>query len=111
MEAVEGTINAHIKAVKPGEYIVSYIPLWVGTYDIIISCAGQTLAGCPFRPTVVDTNAVRVIGGWQQYLDENGRLKLPCKIALDIANAGPGQIECMLSERKVNIEANGNRIR
>lgn len=36
IEAVEGTIDPHIQCPKPGEYIVSYTPQWVGTYDIII---------------------------------------------------------------------------
>lgn len=37
VEAVEGTIENHIQCPKPGEYIVSYTPKWVGVYDIIIS--------------------------------------------------------------------------
>ncbi|KAJ8926782.1 hypothetical protein NQ314_020816 [Rhamnusium bicolor] len=37
VEAVEGNIDVHIQSPKPGEYIVSYTPKWVGTYDIIIS--------------------------------------------------------------------------
>lgn len=36
IEAAEGTIEPHIQCPKPGEYIVSYTPLWVGTYDVII---------------------------------------------------------------------------
>lgn len=37
VEAVEGNIDVHIQSPKPGEYIVSYTPKWVGTYDVIIS--------------------------------------------------------------------------
>lgn len=37
IEAVEGTIDTHIQCPKPGEYLVSYTPKWVGKYDIIIS--------------------------------------------------------------------------
>lgn len=36
IEAAEGTIDPHIQSPKPGEYMVSYTPQWVGTYDIII---------------------------------------------------------------------------
>lgn len=36
IEAAEGTIEPHIQCPKPGEYMVSYTPQWVGTYDIII---------------------------------------------------------------------------
>lgn len=37
IEAAEGTIEPHIQCPKPGEYIVSYTPRWVGTYDVVIS--------------------------------------------------------------------------
>lgn len=36
IEAAEGSIDPHIQSPKPGEYIVSYTPQWVGTYDVII---------------------------------------------------------------------------
>lgn len=36
IEAAEGNIEAHIQSPKPGEYTVSYVPKWVGTYDVII---------------------------------------------------------------------------
>lgn len=96
---------------KPGEYIISYTPHWVGTYDIMIHCGNQLLAGSPFHPVVVDPSAVRVIGGWNQYLDDNGRLKLPCKLTFDTINAGPGHIECIISGRKVTSEKSGSRVR
>lgn len=37
VEAVEGNIDVHIQSPKPGEYLVSYTPKWIGVYDIIIS--------------------------------------------------------------------------
>lgn len=36
IEAAEGAIDPHIQCPKPGEYIVSYTPQWVGTYDVIV---------------------------------------------------------------------------
>lgn len=96
---------------KPGEYIISYTPRWVGTYDIVISCGNQQLAGSPFQPTVVDPASIRVIGGISQYVDDSGRLKLPCKIAFDVSNAGPGIIECVIAGRKMTGEKSGGRIR
>lgn len=36
IEAVEGNVECHLQSPKPGEYIVSYTPRWVGTYDVII---------------------------------------------------------------------------
>ncbi|KYB28607.1 Filamin-A-like Protein [Tribolium castaneum] len=111
IEAVEGTIEAHIQSPKPGEYLVSYTPKWVGTYDIIISIGPNDLPGSPFRPVIVDPNAVRLIGGWNQFLDDNGRLKLPTKLAFDLSNAGPGNLECKVAGRKVNTEKSGSRVR
>lgn len=129
IEAVEGNIEAHIQSPKPGEYLVTYTPKWVGTYDIIISIgpndvrierntynAGITcfffqLPGSPFRPVIVDPSAVRLIGGWNQYLDDSGRLKLPTKLAFDLANAGPGNLECKVSGRKINADKAGTRVR
>lgn len=37
VDAVEGSVDAQIQTAKPGEYIVSYTPKWVGVYDVIIS--------------------------------------------------------------------------
>lgn len=37
IEAVEGAIEPHIQSPKPGEYIISYTPKWIGVYDILIS--------------------------------------------------------------------------
>lgn len=69
------------------------------------------LPGSPFRPTAVDPSAVRLIGGWNQYLDDSGRIKLPAKLAFDISNAGPGALECRIEGRKVHSEKSGNRVR
>ncbi|KAF5298465.1 hypothetical protein FQR65_LT01244 [Abscondita terminalis] len=110
IEAAEGNVDAQIQSLKMGEYIVSYTPRWVGTYDIIIGI-GANDVGSPFRPTVVDVSAVRVVGGWSQYLDDSGRLKLPAKLAFDVSNAGPGTIDCKMAGRKVNCEKTNNRIR
>lgn len=69
------------------------------------------LPGSPFRPTIVDPSAVRLIGGWGQYLDATGRLTLPAKLAFDISNAGSGSLECKIDGRKQNSEQNSSRIR
>lgn len=37
IEAIEGTIEPHVQSPKPGEYIVSYTPKWVGVYDVLVS--------------------------------------------------------------------------
>ncbi|KAL1490329.1 hypothetical protein ABEB36_013043 [Hypothenemus hampei] len=111
IEAAEGTIEYRLQSPKPGEYTVTYVPKWVGTYDIIIGVGPNDLPGSPFRPNITDPEGVRVIGGWNQYLDDEGRLRLPAKLAFDISNAGPGNLECRIDGRKVNPEKSGTRIR
>ncbi|KAG5896802.1 hypothetical protein JTB14_032047 [Gonioctena quinquepunctata] len=111
VEAVEGNIDVQIQTTKPGEHTVTYTPKWVGTYDIIISIGPNDLPGSPFRPNIVDPSAVRLIGGWAQYLDDSGRIKLPAKLAFDISNAGPGSLDCKIAGRKVNAEKSGSRVR
>lgn len=44
IEAVEGAIDAHIQCPKPGEYIVSYTPKWIGVYDIIVSIGSNDVS-------------------------------------------------------------------
>ncbi|XP_048520685.1 filamin-A [Dendroctonus ponderosae] len=111
IEAVEGNIDAHIQSPKPGEYTVTYMPKWVGTYDVIIGVGPNDLPGSPFRPNVTDPEAVRLIGGWTQYLEDSGKIKLPAKLAFDVANAGPGLLECKVAGRKINPEKSGSRVR
>ncbi|XP_057668388.1 filamin-A isoform X2 [Diorhabda carinulata] len=111
VEAVEGNIDAQIQTHKPGEHQVHYVPKWVGTYDIVISIGPNDLPGSPFRPNIVDPSAVRLIGGWNQYLDDSGRIKLPAKLAFDTSSAGPGNLECKIAGRKINPEKSNSRIR
>lgn len=111
VESIDGIIDAHIQCPKAGEFIVSYTPKWVGVYDIIISIGPNDLPGSPFRPVVVDPSAVRLIGGWTQYLDDIGRIKLPAKLVFDTSNAGPGNLECKISGRKISPDKNGNRFK
>lgn len=46
IEAIEGAIESHIQCPKPGEYIVSYTPKWIGVYDIIISIGSNDVRTC-----------------------------------------------------------------
>ncbi|VEN33553.1 unnamed protein product [Callosobruchus maculatus] len=111
VEAVEGSVEPHVLSPKPGEYVVTYTPKWVGVYDVVVMIGPNELPGSPFHPTIVDPSAVRVIGGWSQHLDDAGRIRLPAKLAFDIGNAGPGPLECTLAGRKVAGEKSGDRVR
>lgn len=53
VEAVEGNIDVHIQSPKPGEFIVSYTPKWVGTYDIIISIGPNDVSLMDLVPCLI----------------------------------------------------------
>lgn len=44
IEAIEGTVESQIQSPKPGEYLVSYTPKWVGVYDILISIGSNEVS-------------------------------------------------------------------
>lgn len=54
---------------------------------------------------------MRLIGGWDQYVDDSGRLKVPAKLAFDLTNAGPGKLDCKVGGRNITPEKSGNRVR
>lgn len=52
------------------------------------------LPGSPFHPKIVNARKVRVVGGWQHFMDSDERVHLVVdemkKIPFDISEAGPG---------------------
>ncbi|XP_050389012.1 filamin-B isoform X3 [Patella vulgata] len=79
-----------------GNYYVSYMPVEVGTYDVFIKWNGRDIHGSPFHPKIVDARKVRVVGGWQHYMDPQERVQLTVgeekRIPFDTSDAGPGQL-------------------
>ena len=57
--------------------------------SLSVSCA---LVGSPFHPKVVDARKVRVVGGWQTFLDANNQMHLVCneikRVEFDCVDAG-----------------------
>ncbi|VDI20904.1 filamin [Mytilus galloprovincialis] len=81
---------------KEGRYIVSYVPVEVGVFTLVVTWNGKDIPGSPFHPKVVNPHKVEVVGGWQQILDNKDRVHLvvgePKHIAFDISEAGPGHL-------------------
>ncbi|XP_049948482.1 filamin-A [Schistocerca serialis cubense] len=83
-----------------GVYAVTFTPVEVGVFDVQVLWDGVPVPGSPFHPKIVDPRKVRVIGGWESFMDSEGRLELAVhttkKISMDIGDAGPGQLtaEC-----------------
>ncbi|XP_064455536.1 filamin-A-like [Ornithodoros turicata] len=86
-----------IEEEEEGVYIVSYLPLESGVFDIHINWNGKDIPGSPFHPKVVDPHKVRAIGGWESLMDEEGRIPLVVghekKISMDVTDAGPGKLK------------------
>lgn len=55
------------------------------------------LLGSPFHPKVVDARKVKVVGGWQHFMDSNDRVHLLVdeekRIPFDVSEAGPGKTQ------------------
>ncbi|XP_013775194.1 LOW QUALITY PROTEIN: filamin-A-like [Limulus polyphemus] len=99
-----------IEEEEDGIFIVSYVPQEVGIFDVRVLWNGRELPGSPYHPRVVNPNKVRAIGGWENLLDEDGRISLVAgeekKISFDTSDAGPGkiQVEFRGSEGMIEIQ-------
>ncbi|GFR83464.1 filamin-A [Elysia marginata] len=85
-----------IDPLPDGQYKVTYIPVEVGLFSVNVRWNGKEIPGSPFHPQVVDARKVKVVGGWQHYMDGNERIHLVVgeekRIPFDTSEAGPGQL-------------------
>lgn len=82
---------------KPGGvYAVTYIPVETGLFDVNVSWNGTDIPGSPYHPKVVDARKVKIIGGWQHFMDGNERVNLVVgerkQLPFDVSEAGPGTL-------------------
>ncbi|XP_069676636.1 filamin-A isoform X2 [Periplaneta americana] len=100
VDGPDSVATCNIEREADGIYVVTYTPLEVGVFDVRVDWDDSPVPGSPFHPKIVDPRKVRVIGGWESFMDSEGRLELAVhntkKISLDTAEAGPGQLtaEC-----------------
>lgn len=82
---------------EEGTYVVSYLPIEVGVFDVHIRWNGKDIPGSPFHPKVTDPQKVRAIGGWDSLVNEDGHIPLIVgqekKISVDVGDAGPGKLK------------------
>ncbi|XP_012945870.1 filamin-B, partial [Aplysia californica] len=85
-----------IDPMPDGQYRVTYIPVEVGLFDVMVRWNGKDIPGSPFHPKIVDARKVKVIGGWQHYMDSQERVHLVVgeekQIPFDTSDAGPGHL-------------------
>ncbi|KAL8600676.1 hypothetical protein ACOMHN_006742 [Nucella lapillus] len=85
-----------IESQPDGQYMVTYIPVEVGMFDVMVKYNGKELPGSPYHPKVVCARKVLVVGGWQHYMDNRERVHLMVNeektIPFDVSDAGPGKM-------------------
>ncbi|GAB1611177.1 hypothetical protein Ahia01_001404800 [Argonauta hians] len=98
--------KCNVNPEEDGAYTVTYIPVEVGQYNINAKWDGQLIQGCPFHPKIYDIQKVRVVGGWQTYMDANNRIPLVInekkKITFDVSEAGPGKLSAVVTDPHQN---------
>lgn len=86
-----------IEEEEEGIYVVSYLPIEIGVFDVHVRWNGKDVPGSPFHPKVADPQKVRAIGGWDSLMDDEGRIPLTVgqekKISVDVGDAGPGKLK------------------
>ncbi|XP_052782580.1 filamin-A-like isoform X3 [Mya arenaria] len=92
-----------------GSYQVTYIPVETGMFDVNVLWNGSDIAGSPYHPKVVDVRKVRIIGGWQHFMDSNERVNLVVgerkQLPFEIAEAGPGVLRAEVKGPSRSIDA------
>ncbi|XP_023932625.1 filamin-C [Lingula anatina] len=89
--------KCNIDPERDGLYAVTYVPVEVGMYNIQVKWNGMEIPGSPFHPRIVDARKVKVLGGWQSFLDSNNQVRLSVgeakRVAFDCSEAGPGKLK------------------
>ncbi|KAK3094337.1 hypothetical protein FSP39_000435 [Pinctada imbricata] len=78
------------------QFVVTYVPVEVGLFDINITWNGRDIPGSPYHPKVLDARKIKISGGWGQYMDASERVALVVgeekKLIFDVSQAGPGSL-------------------
>ena len=58
----DGLIKNNVKQIKPGHYLVSFVPIKAELYTIEVKFNNELVPGCPKKCTVKDTHMPKLIG-------------------------------------------------
>ncbi|KAH9416793.1 hypothetical protein DERP_011908 [Dermatophagoides pteronyssinus] len=87
-------------------YKITYVPLEIGIFDIKVLWNGQEIPESPFHPHIVNIEKVRLIGGWENILDNHNRLMFCIgeekKLIFDISEAGTGKLMVKIKHNNNN---------
>ena len=120
VDGPDSVARVSTKKLEEGVFQVTYVPREVGIFDVRINWNNREVAGSPFHPKIIDPNRVRLIGGWSDLQDSEGRLQLiprqETRLAFDISEAGPGRMKAYLTQEgnesneiDCSVEQVGNR--
>ena len=83
-----------------GMYLVTYVPVEVGNYDVIVKWNGKEVPGSPFHPKITDPRKIRIAGGWSSHLTQEGYMALTVgqekQMAFEAGEAGPGKMTAQI---------------
>lgn len=90
--------KCNIEPDSNGRYMVTYVPVEVGRYKVLVKWNGREIEGSPFHPLISDPRKIFPIGGWEHLLDANKclicRTHEAKMIEFDARQAGPGRLTC-----------------
>lgn len=96
VDGPNSTAKCHVEPHADGKYSVSYVPVEVGSYSIVVKLNGQEVPGSPWKPNIISPANVGVIGGWQSHMDPRSRVALkinePKEIEFDVTTAGSANL-------------------
>ncbi|CAD5125182.1 DgyrCDS13424 [Dimorphilus gyrociliatus] len=88
--------KCHVEPESDDKYKVTYVPVEVGQYFVVVKWNGQNVPGGPWRPQIISPSKVAVIGGWQSHMDSKSRIALVVnemkRIEFDTTTAGIGNL-------------------
>lgn len=108
VDGPDSVARVSVKKLEEGVFQVTYVPHEVGIFDVRVQWNNREVAGSPFHPKIIDPSRVRLIGGWTDLQDSEGRLLLiprqETRLAFDVSEAGPGRMKAYLVHDGVNNE-------
>ena len=120
VDGPDSVARVMMKKLEEGMYQVTYVPHEVGIFDVRVHWNNREVAGSPFHPKIIDPSRVRLIGGWSDLQDSEGKLQLipkqETRLSFDVSEAGPGRLKAFLvqdspdaKETECLVEQVGNR--
>ena len=80
-----------------GTSIGDFVPVEVGNYEILVTCAGESVRGSPIELVVSNPSKCAFLDPLPEFM----QVKKPCTVNLSSKDAGPGKVEVQSSEPSI----------